>query len=52
MAIRQTKERVEARPIDQGIAVEEETQILDECCRRLLNRGLCLLEMRINRCVI
>jgi hypothetical protein len=52
LPIQQARERVEARPADQGIVVEVETRILDGYCHRMLNSGLCLLEMRTDRYVI
>jgi hypothetical protein len=45
LAFRQAKERVKARPVNQGIVIEVEKRIFYGCCCRLLNRGLCL-EMR------
>jgi hypothetical protein len=50
LAFQQT-ERVEARSANQGIIIEVQTQILDGCCRRLLNPSLCPLQMRTEHCV-
>jgi hypothetical protein len=41
LEFQQAKEWIEARRVIQGIVVEMETRVLDECCRRLLNCGLC-----------
>jgi hypothetical protein len=49
--IQQAKERVKARPANQGIVAEVETQILDVYCRRLLRNGLCPLNIRTERCI-
>jgi hypothetical protein len=37
LAFQWAKETVESRPVNQGIVVEVEKQILDSCRRRLLN---------------